>query len=171
MKASFMKIAAIATCLTVSSSAMALQAGDKAPDVTVSSTSGVDVNLSTMTGTWKVVYFYPKSFTPGCTKQACGLRDHQSSLKDLGVTVIGVSTDSLKTQHEFKAKYELPFDLLADNDKALSKAFGVLGLMGFSKRVTFIISPEGVITDIIDDVSVESHDADVGKILKSRLEN
>jgi len=169
MKGSFMKFAAVVAWLSGSVSAMALQAGDKAPDVTVPSTSGLNVNLSTMTGTWKVVYFYPKSFTPGCTKQACGLRDQQSSLKDMGVTVIGVSTDTLKTQQEFKEKYELPFELLADDEKKLSKAFDVLGLMGFSKRVTFIINPEGVITDTIDDVSVESHDADVEKILKSRL--
>ena len=167
MKQSFMMIAGFVAWLLGSSAAMALVVGDKVPDISVPSTGGADVNVSSAPG-WKVVYFYPKSFTPGCTQQACGLRDSHAKIAELGVTVYGVSTDNLEKQNKFKAEYVLPFDLLADNEKKLSEGFGVLGMMGFSKRVTFIVNPEGVVTDIIDSVSVGSHDADVINLLKER---
>jgi len=168
MKISSLLAAALVTWQLGSSAVLALVVGDKAPDVAVPSTGGSDVNVSTAEG-WKVVYFYPKSFTPGCTQQACGLRDSYATLSEMGVTVFGVSTDNLEKQVKFKSEYKLPFELLADNDKKLSEGFGVLGLMGFSKRVTFIINPEGAITDIIDSVSVGSHDADVIQLLKTRM--
>jgi peroxiredoxin Q/BCP len=160
-------IAGFVAWLLGSSAAMALVVGDKVPDISVPSTGGADVNISQSEG-WKIVYFYPKSFTPGCTQQACGLRDSYAALSELGVTVYGVSTDNLDKQNKFKAEYKLPFELLADNDKKLSEGFGVMGMMGFSKRVTFLVNPEGVVTDIIDSVSVGSHDADVIRLLKER---
>lgn len=152
-------------------SASAINIGDKVPDLSVPSTSGGLVNLRTDGGAWRVVYFYPKSFTPGCTRQACGLRDSQAGFSELGAVVYGVSTDSLEKQQEFKAKYELPFELLADNDKKLSRAFDALGLAGFAKRMTFIINPEGEVTDIIDSVDVGSHDQDVIARLKERVKS
>jgi len=168
MKRSIMKIAGLMAMLAGEMHAMTLTAGDQVPDIAVPSTGGGELNLRSLSGGWTVLYFYPKSFTPGCTKQACGLRDGKASLDELGAVVIGVSTDNVKAQEEFKAKHNLPFEILADEDKKLSEAFGVLGVMGMSKRVTFIIGPDGIITDVIDSVSVGTHDEDVTKLLKAR---
>jgi thioredoxin-dependent peroxiredoxin len=85
-----------------------------------------------------LVYFYPKADTPGCTKQACSLRDSYEKLTEKGVKVIGVSVDSVKAQKAFKEKYELPFDLLADEDSTVVTAFGVPKTMGFAKRQAFL---------------------------------
>jgi len=169
MKTIKMIIACFVGSFCLNQTVSALSVGDKVPDLPVPSTSGLNVNLLTDGGSWRVLYFYPKSFTPGCTKQACGLRDSQSAFTELGVVVYGVSTDNLEKQKEFKSKYELPFDLLADSDKKLSKAFDALGLVGFSKRMTFIINPEGEITDVIDSVDVGSHDQDVISRLKAHI--
>jgi len=148
----------------------AMKAGDQAPDLAVPATGGREINLRDLQGQWVVLFFYPKAFTPGCTSQACGMRDANQDLMDLGVTVLGASTDTVKTQEEFKAKHQLPYDLLADHDKKLSRAFDALGLLGFNKRMTFIINPEGTVTDVIDSVSVGSHDADVIRMLKARMQ-
>lgn len=169
MKGTFMKLAGLLTWLAGGSTAMALGVGDQVPDITVPCTSGDSVNLRARTGSWTVVFFYPKAFTPGCTSQACGMRDANQEYIDMGVTVFGASVDSLKTQREFKAKHNLPYELLADENKELSRAFDVLGMIGFASRKTFIINPEGVITDVIGSVSVGSHDEDVIKILKNRI--
>jgi thioredoxin-dependent peroxiredoxin len=85
-----------------------------------------------------LVYFYPKADTPGCTKQACSLRDEYAKLTDKGVKIYGVSNDSVKAQKAFADKYKLPFDLLADEDGAVIKAFGVPSTMGFAKRQAFL---------------------------------
>lgn len=85
-----------------------------------------------------LVYFYPKADTPGCTKQACSLRDSYAQLTDRGVKIYGVSKDSVKAQKAFREKYKLPFDLLADEDGAVLKAFGVPSTMGFAKRQAFL---------------------------------
>ena len=160
----------VATLFWGVNQAKALSVGDNVPDLAVSSTSGESVNLRDINDRWKIVYFYPKSFTPGCTRQACGLRDSKAELDALNAVVFGVSTDNLKSQNDFKSKHELPFDLLADVDKKLTQAFGALGFMGMAKRMTFIINPEGFVTDIIDSVSVGSHESDVIKLLKIRQE-
>lgn len=164
-----MKLAGIVAWLAGSSSALAIKVGDHVPDISVPSTSGTNVNLRAGSGQWRVLFFYPKAFTPGCTSQACGMRDTNKEYLDLGVKVYGASVDSLKTQQEFKAKHNLPYDLLADESKELSRAFGILGMIGFSSRQTFIIDPEGKVTDIIDSVSVGSHDQDVINLLKTRM--
>lgn len=85
-----------------------------------------------------LVYFYPKADTPGCTKQACSLRDSYAALTDQGVKILGVSTDSVKSQKAFKDKYQLPFDLLADTDASVVNGFGVPKTLGFSKRQAFL---------------------------------
>jgi thioredoxin-dependent peroxiredoxin len=164
-----MIMAGILAWLTGGTSAQALQVGDMVPDVAVPSTSGEMVNLKEMTGSWKVLFFYPKAFTPGCTSQACGMRDANEDIMAMGVKVFGASVDSLKTQQEFKAKHNLPYDLLADENKELAKAFDALGMIGFASRKTYIIDPEGNITDIIGSVSVGSHDQDVIEMLKARI--
>lgn len=168
MKGSFMKWASIVTLL-FGSSAHALEIGDQVPDVAVAATSGGEVNLRNTGGKWTVLFFYPKAFTPGCTSQACGMRDSYKELMDMGVRVFGASTDSLKVQQEFKAKNNLPYELLADEKKELSRAFDVLGMVGFASRKTFIINPDGKVADIINSVSVGSHDADVVKLLKGHM--
>lgn len=170
MKRSIIKLAGFMAFILGSTSVSALVVGDQVPDISVPSTSGTDLNLRSMEGVWKVVFFYPKSFTPGCTRQACGMRDSKAALDELGVVVVGISTDTMKSQLDFKKKHELPFDLLADESKELSRAFGVLGLMGMTKRSTFIVDPKGMITDVIESVSVGSHETDVLTILKKRLD-
>lgn len=170
MKKAMMKLAGLAAWLTGSSAAMALSPGDLVPDIAVPSTSGESVNLRSLTGVWKVLFFYPKAFTPGCTAQACGMRDANAEFDALGAKVFGASMDTLEKQQKFKTEYSLPYELLADADGALAKAFGSAGLMAlYASRQTYIIDPDGKITDVIGDVKVGSHDADVIRILQERM--
>lgn len=148
--------------------AMAIKAGDPVPDVSAPSTSGQNVNLRDLKA-WTVLFFYPKAGTPGCTKQACGMRDAFTEMKNLGAVVLGVSTDDLAAQRKFKAEHQLPYDLLADNEKNVTKAFDALGMIGFAKRSTYIVNPEGIVTDVIDSVSVSTHDQDVLALLRQRM--
>ena len=107
-------------------SAEEIKLGAPAPDVAQKTDTGKELNLSeTAASGYMLVYFYPKADTPGCTKQACSLRDAYEQLGDKGVKVIGVSADTVKAQADFKAKFNLPFTLLADKNKAVIKAFGV----------------------------------------------
>jgi peroxiredoxin Q/BCP len=141
--------------------ALAAKLGDPAPDFTAQGTGG-EVKLSGLKGKWVVLYFYPKSFTPGCTRESCSLRDGHEALAGLKAVVLGVSIDDLDTQKKFKAEYKLPFELLADTDKAVSKAYDVLAPMGlFAVRRTFVIDPEGKIARIFESVSVGTHADDV----------
>jgi len=148
-------------------SAMALTEGDTVPDIKVASTSGEEVSLADFKGSWLVVYFYPKSFTPGCTKEACSLRDGYAELEATGATLLGVSLDDLETQHKFRKDYQLPFNLLADTSKELSRSMGALMVGGFmTKRMTFIINPEGTIAKVLTSVTVSDHDSEVLAALK-----
>ena len=161
-------IAILSTVVMMSMPAYALQVGDPAPDVSAPSTSGQTVNIRDFKGSWLVVYFYPKSFTPGCTKEACSLRDGYGEIQKLGATILGASFDDVETQQKFKAEHKLPFDLLADDKKDVAKAFDAVGMGGFmAQRKTFIISPEGVVARVVEDVAVGSHDAQVLEVLKS----
>lgn len=145
----------------------ALQVGDPAPDVAAPSTGGTTVNIRDFKGSWLVVYFYPKSFTPGCTKQSCSLRDGYADIQALGATILGVSFDDLEAQKKFKAEHKLPFELLADEKKDVAKAFDAIGLGGFmAQRETFIINPDGVVAAILQDIAVGSHDQQVLDALK-----
>ena len=123
--------------LGLDSSATELQVGSKIPAVTQLNESGQPVDLGTLRRT-VLVYFYPKADTPGCTKQACSLRDAYSELTEKGVQIFGVSHDSVESQKSFKQKYQLPFTLLADNDSKVATAFGVPSLMGFTKRQAYL---------------------------------
>lgn len=148
--------------------AQALEVGQPVPDVGAPSTSGTNAKLSDFKGKWLVVYFYPKSFTPGCTKEACSLRDGFGDIQALNATILGVSVDDIETQKKFKAEHKLPFDLLADDQKEVSKAFDALGMGGFmSQRKTFIINPEGVVAHVFASVNVSDHDAEVADVLKT----
>jgi peroxiredoxin Q/BCP len=160
--------AILAVCLGLfASRSWGLQVGDPAPDISAPSTSGKSVKLSELKGSWIVLYFYPKAFTPGCTAESCSLRDGYSEILKLGATILGVSLDNLSTQIDFKAKYHLPFDLLSDSKKEVAKAFDSLGFAGLmAQRKTFIIDPEGKIAFVFDKVNTGGHDKEVAETLK-----
>ena len=141
-----------------------MKIGDKAPEVLGIDANGNEVKLSDFAGRKVILYFYPKDNTPGCTAQACSLRDSYAELQAAGYEVIGVSKDSAASHTKFAQKHELPFTLIADTDKTLNEAFGVwreknmCGKVGMGTvRTTFIIDEQGVIADIIEKVNTKEH--------------
>ncbi|MFZ4454783.1 MAG: thioredoxin-dependent thiol peroxidase [Bacteroidales bacterium] len=142
---------------------MALKAGDKAPEMLGINQNGQVVKISDYAGKKLVIYFYPKDSTPGCTMQACSLRDNYADLKKAGYEILGVSIDSAKSHLNFIAKQTLPFDLIADTDKKLVEIFGVWveksmygrSYMG-TARTTFIIDENGVIEQVIEPKEVKT---------------
>ncbi len=145
-----------------------LQVGDQAPDIQVRTDSGEDFRLSQMKGKRVVLYFYPRADTPGCTVEACEFRDDIQAFGGKGAAVIGVSPDTPAAQAKFKRKFDLPFTLLADQDKTAAEAYGVYKeknmygkkVMGI-ERTTFVISPEGNIEKIYLKVKSKGHAAEV----------
>lgn len=143
---------------------MALEVGKQAPDFESKDQDGNTVKLSDYKGKKVVLYFYPKDNTPGCTAQACDLRDNYEALQKAGYEVIGISSDSGKSHQKFIQKFELPFTLLADEDKSVHEKFGTWveksmygkTYMG-TARTTFIIDENGVIAEIIDKVKTKEH--------------
>lgn len=124
----------------------ALKVGDPAPTPTATDQDDKTVNFGELYKQGLVlVYFYPRADTPGCTKQACSLRDAYQALTDAGLTVVGVSTDKASRQKAFQEKYKLPFTLIADTDKKVLKAFGVPDRMGFANREAFLIQDGKVV--------------------------
>jgi peroxiredoxin Q/BCP len=124
----------------------ALQVGDPAPDFDLQSQTGERVKLSNLQGRWAVVYFYPQDDTPGCTTEACSFRDSFEDFTDAGATVIGISKDSVESHKKFAEKHRLPFTLLSDEGAKVAKAWGVGKSLGILPgRVTYVISPEGVV--------------------------
>jgi peroxiredoxin Q/BCP len=144
---------------------MALQPGDKAPDFTLKDQQGNDVSLAELRGRSVVLYFYPKADTPGCTTQACGVRDHRPDYERADAVVLGVSPDPVKAVKKFDDKYGLGFPLLADEDHAVAEAYGVWveksmygrTYMG-NERTTFVIGPDGVIREVFRSVKPAQHD-------------
>jgi peroxiredoxin Q/BCP len=141
-----------------------LKAGDPAPNFEAKDQEGNPHTLQDYNGKKLVVFFYPKASTPGCTAEACNLRDHWSTFQAQGYEILGVSADSAKRQQNFKNKYELPFPLLADEDKSVIEAFGVWGPKKFMgkeydgiHRTTFVIDEEGKISDVISKVKTKAH--------------
>ncbi|WP_242087154.1 thioredoxin-dependent thiol peroxidase [Aestuariivivens sediminis] len=141
-----------------------LKAGDKAPDFETKDEQGNTVKLSNYLGKKVVIFFYPKANTPGCTIEACNLRDNYSALKAEGYEILGVSADTESKQSNFKKKFNFPFPLLADTDKAVINAFGVWGPKKFMgrafdgiHRITFIIDENGIIERVIDKVKTKQH--------------
>ncbi len=139
--------------------------GDSAPDFTLPDQEGNDVSLSGLRGQNVVLYFYPKADTPGCTTQACGVRDHRADYASSGAVVLGVSPDAVEAVSKFDQKYGLGFPLLADSDHAVAEAYGVWveksmygrKYMG-NERTTFVIDPDGKIKDIFRKVKPAEHD-------------
>ncbi|MGH2907866.1 MAG: thioredoxin-dependent thiol peroxidase, partial [Solirubrobacteraceae bacterium] len=138
--------------------------GDPAPDFTLPDQHGEPVTLSSFKGRSVVLYFYPKADTPGCTTQACGVRDHRSDYEAAGAVVLGVSPDAPKKIAKFDDKYSLGFPLLGDEDHAVAEAYGVWvkksmygrEYMG-NERTTFVIGPDGAIAEILRKVKPAEH--------------
>jgi peroxiredoxin Q/BCP len=139
---------------------MPLAAGDAAPDFTLQADDGETVSLADLRGSRVVIYFYPKDDTPGCTKQACQLRDEWGSFEDVGARVFGISPDSVESHQRFREKYQLPFQLLSDPGHAVADAYGVWGektsygktSMGIH-RSAFVIDEEGTVAQALYDVA------------------
>ena len=142
-----------------------VEQGDSAPDFTLPDQNGNPVTLSELRGRPVVLYFYPKADTPGCTTQACGIRDHRADYEQAGATVVGVSPDTVTAQKKFAQKYSLDFTLLADENHEVADLYGVWGekkmygkrYMGV-QRATFIIDPEGTVAHVIPKASPKTHD-------------
>jgi thioredoxin-dependent peroxiredoxin len=149
---------------------MTLHAGDKAPAFTARDEDGNTVKLSDFKGKKVVLYFYPRDMTPGCTAEACSLRDNYKVLQKQGYEVLGVSTDTEKSHQKFIAKEKLPFRLLADPDKKLHDAYGTWveksmygrKYMG-TARVTFVIDEKGILEEVIEKVDTKNHAAQILK--------
>ena len=154
---------------------MKLKVGDPAPDFKANTTDGSAVKLSDYRGQKLVMYFYPMDDTPGCTKQACSLRDHNSEIKAKGAAILGVSTQDEASHQKFTAKYDLNFPLLADKGGEVAKAYGAMGgggvismaksLAGVADRVTFVIDEKGNIAHIIDKPNTANHAEEVLALL------
>ncbi|MBS9766360.1 MAG: thioredoxin-dependent thiol peroxidase [Flavobacteriaceae bacterium] len=141
-----------------------LKVGDKAPNFSGINQNGDKIALTDFVGKKVVLFFYPKASTPGCTTEACNLRDNYELFLARGYEVIGVSADSQKRQFNFAKKNELPFSLLADEDKTIIKSYGVWGLKKFMGReyegiyrTTFVINEKGIIENIIEKVKTKEH--------------
>lgn len=139
-----------------------------APDFTLLDENGDERKLSDYRGNSVVLYFYPKDDTPGCTKEACNFRDDYSAYEKAGITILGVSPDSPKRHANFKAKYDLPFTLLADTEHEVCELYGVWGLKkSYGReyegvfRTTFLINPEGEIIKVFENVKPADHSAEV----------
>ena len=151
-----------------------LTAGDKAPDFKGTDQNGNEITLKEYKGKKVILYFYPKDDTPGCTAQACNLRDNYQSLLAEGYQVIGVSKDSVKSHKKFESKYELPFPLIADEEHIISDDYGIWGERKFMgrtflgvHRTTFLINEKGIIHAIIDKPDTKNHTEEVLKAWNS----
>ena len=141
-----------------------LKVGDKVPEFSAIDQHNKMINFSDFIGKKLVVFFYPRANTPGCTAQACNLRDHYSDLKKAGYSLLGVSADSVKHQLNFSNKYNFPFSLLSDENHNIINIFGVWGPKKFRgkeyegiNRITFIINESGIIQRVIDKVTTKDH--------------
>ena len=135
---------------------MTLTQGNKAPDFTLPDQEGRPRKLSDYAGDWVLLYFYIKDDTPGCTTEACVLRDRFEDFGDVGITVLGISTDPVKSHAKFVQKYALPFTLLADEKKEVVELYGVGGQTG-TARTSFLIDPEGEIAKVYLNVRPAGH--------------
>ncbi|MBI4368600.1 MAG: thioredoxin-dependent thiol peroxidase [Elusimicrobia bacterium] len=153
-----------------------LKAGDRAPQFNAPSSDGRDISLGDFAGKQRIVlYFYPKDDTPGCTQEACGFRDSIQKFTGEDVVVLGVSPDDIKSHGKFIKKFNLPFPLLSDTDKAIANAYGVWGQKSFMGksymgiiRTTFVIGKTGVVEKIYENVKPEGHHEEVLTFLKTK---
>lgn len=146
-----------------------MKEGDKVPDIELKDKEGKDFKFNDLVGEKAfVVFFYPKDFTPGCTKEACSFRDSYEDFKDLGAEVIGISADSSKSHAKFASRYNLPYIFLSDKDKTARKAFGVkpnlLGLL--PGRETFVFNKKGMLLHKFDSMNASRHMPEALTVLK-----
>ena len=152
---------------------MKLKQGDRAPEFILSDQNGKKLKLSDFKGQWVLLYFYPRDNTPGCSKEACSFRDSFKEYEKIEAKVIGISTDSVESHGKFVKKYQLPFPLLADEDKKAVAQYGVWGMKKFigkeymgTIRTSFLIDPKGNIAKIYEKVKPADHAKEVLKDLK-----
>ena len=152
-----------------------MEVGSKAPDFTLKNQAGEDIRLSDFLGKYVVLYFYPKDMTPGCTTQACDLRDHYEAFTDLNAVILGVSPDPIERHQKFIEEYQLPFHLLADEDHEVAELYGVwqkkkmFGREYFGiVRSTFIIDPDGRLHEEFRNVRVKGHVEKALSAIKNR---
>ena len=151
-----------------------VEEGKPAPDFELPSDTGDTIKLSDLRGKPVVLYFYPKDDTPGCTAQACGIRDAYGEFEREGAVVLGVSADDESSHTKFRSKYDLPFALLADTDHTVSEAYGVWGEKTFMgkkylgiSRWTFVIAEDGTVRKVLPDVKPAEHADDVLAVLRA----
>ena len=151
-----------------------LSEGDAAPAFELESDDGTTIRLSDLRGKQVVLYFYPKDDTPGCTTQACGIRDAWGEFERAGAVVLGISPDSVESHVKFKERYGLPFPLLADTDHAVADEYGVWGEKKFMGRTylgvsrsTFVIAEDGTLKRVLPDVKPDTHADQVLEILRA----
>jgi len=145
-----------------------LEPGQEAPDFEAPIQAGDTLRLSDYRGQWVALYFYPKDGTPGCTKQACNLRDGEAQLQQEGIVVIGVSEDDVSSHEQFADEHDLPFPLVADPDHEVLNAYGVYGertmygntFMG-TKRTTYLIDPDGVVRHVFKRPKTDDHTTEI----------
>ena len=151
---------------------MPIQKGLPAPEFSLNDDEGRTRVLSEFKGTKVVLYFYPKDDTPGCTTEACNFRDDYSAYVDSGITILGISPDSVESHQKFREKYRLPFSLLADEDHKVAEAFGVWGKKKFMGkeymgvlRTTFVVDEKGRIAHVFEDVKPADHSKEILALL------
>jgi peroxiredoxin Q/BCP len=147
-----------------------LKIGDKLPEFEGINQNGETIDSKKFDGKKLVVFFYPKANTPGCTAEACNLRDHYSELQQQGFQLLGVSADPVKSQKNFSTKFELPFDIIADENRDIIEKFGVWQMKKFMGRefmgivrTTFVFDEKGICIQVIDKVKTKDHAAQILK--------
>jgi len=146
-----------------------LDEGTKAPEFTLLDQAGNKRSLEDAKGKWLVLYFYPKDQTKGCTAQACSFRDNWDALKNMDINLWGVSTDSVSSHEKFAEKHQLPFPVLADDKKQVSKKYNVLLPLGIANRITFLVNPNGTIKKKLKFVSWGNYAETVAKELATLI--
>lgn len=146
-----------------------LKPGTRAPEFSLPDQDGNSVSLQeTLAKGPVLLYFYPADFTPGCTKEACMIRDQHEEILDVGVTVLGISAQNEDSHARFQRKYDLPFTLLADTSKQVSRLYEAHGFLGMTKRITYLIGADGIIKDAVDAMfSIDAHENLINKALKT----
>lgn len=136
-----------------------VKVGDLAPAFTLPDQDGAMHSLSKYLGTYTLIYFYPKDDTPGCTKEACSIRDAWNEFTRAGISVIGISADPIDSHKTFKQKYKLPYTLLSDRDKSIIAEYGAKGIG--TKRISYLVSPDGVVIKAYPKVDPATHAAEI----------
>ena len=151
----------------LSSDSTSVETGNPAPDFTLKDQNGDEHSLSAYKGQWVVLYFYPKDETPGCTTEACTFRDRYQDFRKADITVIGISTDNVKSHKTFADKYNLPFTLLADSTGEVARMYGTkLPLIKTSRRESFLIDPQGIVRKVYKKVTPADHPEQILEDLK-----